>query len=75
MPALLVFAADQGHDIDAIRASHPRLAEVPFDSAQKYMATAHQFVDANGSTVVRLLVKGAPDVLLARAVHHGGALQ
>ena len=72
--ALLVFAAEQGHDIEATRAGHPRLAEVPFDSAHKYMATAHQFVDSNGTTVVRVLVKGAPDVLLAHAVHHGGLL-
>ena len=72
--ALLVLAADQGHDIETTRAGHPRIAEVPFDSAHKYMATAHQFLDANGTTVVRLLVKGAPDVLLARAVHHSGLM-
>jgi Ca2+-transporting ATPase len=40
----------------------PRIAEVPFDSAHKFMATFHHDGDA-----VQLWVKGAPDVLLARA--------
>jgi len=65
--ALLVLAAETQHDIEAIRVTHPRIGEVPFESANKYMATVHQFVDASGHTVVRLLVKGAPDVLFARA--------
>jgi len=39
----------------------PRLAEVPFDSAHKFMATFHRQDDQ-----VHMFVKGAPDVLLAR---------
>ncbi len=72
--ALLVFATNAGIDVASLRADHPRLAEVPFDSANKYMATVHQFVDDNGDTVVRVLAKGAPDVLLARSIHHGGLM-
>jgi Ca2+-transporting ATPase len=72
--ALLVFATQAGTDVEEMRADHPRLAEVPFDSAHKYMATVHQFVDDTGEAVVRVLVKGAPDVLLARAAHHGGLI-
>ena len=65
--ALLVLAAKAGLDVADLRSRHPRLAEVPFDSANKFMATAHEMVTGSGERVVRLLVKGAPDVLLARA--------
>mgnify|MGYP001809657515 CR=1 FL=1 len=43
----------------AIVADWPRLAELPFDSAHKFMATIHQAPDG-----LRLMVKGAPDVVL-----------
>ncbi|MFZ9483809.1 MAG: cation-translocating P-type ATPase, partial [Ilumatobacteraceae bacterium] len=42
--ALVVLAAKGGLDVDDLRARYPRLAEVPFDSANKFMATAHQMV-------------------------------
>jgi P-type Ca2+ transporter type 2C len=42
------------------------VAEVPFDSDYKLMATFHRMQD-DGHEVVRCLVKGAPDVLLARS--------
>lgn len=59
--ALLVLASKAGTDPAAIRAQYPRLAELPFDSAHKFMATAHR----DGSNV-HIFVKGAPDVLLNR---------
>ncbi len=65
--ALVVLAAKGGIHVDELRARHPRLAEVPFDSANKFMATAHDLVDADGDRRVVLYVKGAPDVLLARS--------
>ena len=40
-----------------------RSAEIPFDSAHKFMATFHH--DA-ARTVVQIFIKGAPDVLLER---------
>jgi len=40
----------------------PRIAEIPFDSAHKFMATFH-----HDGERVRMHLKGAPDVLLARA--------
>ncbi len=44
-----------------------RLAEVPFDSANKYMATLHRLAD--GPTLI--LLKGAPDRLLERCDRQG----
>ncbi|OWY61990.1 hypothetical protein B7486_60815, partial [cyanobacterium TDX16] len=57
--ALLVLASERGLDVDTLRRAHPRLGEVPFDSAAKRMATFHAEDGA-----VRELVKGAPDVVL-----------
>ena len=65
--ALVVLAAKGGIDVNEARQRHPRLAEVPFDSANKFMATVHEMITDSGDRVVRLFAKGAPDVLLARA--------
>jgi P-type Ca2+ transporter type 2C len=64
--ALIVLAAKGGLDIAETRASYPRIAEVPFDSDYKFMATFHQMTGAGGKPVVRCYVKGAPDVLISR---------
>ncbi len=60
--ALLVLAAKGGVVHDATVEHSPRIAEIPFDSAHKFMATFHH----DGSHV-RMCLKGAPDVLLMRA--------
>ncbi|MGH9259116.1 MAG: cation-translocating P-type ATPase, partial [Acidimicrobiales bacterium] len=67
--ALVVLAAKLGVDADQTRRAYPRLAEVPFDSEYKFMATFHEMED-RGRQVVRCFVKGAPDVLLARSTHY-----
>ena len=54
--ALLTLAAGAG-----VAEDWPRLAEVPFDSALKFMVTIHRAPDG-----LRLLVKGAPGVVLER---------
>jgi P-type Ca2+ transporter type 2C len=59
--ALLVLAAKAGVSAARVGAELPRIAEIPFDSAHKFMATFHREGDS-----VRVFVKGAPDVLLAR---------
>ena len=64
--ALIVLAAKGGLDIEETRSSYPRIAEVPFDSDYKFMATFHQMTGAAGERVVRCYVKGAPDVLISR---------
>src|SRR5262245_48729497 len=64
--ALVVLAAKGGLDVDETRRLYPRVAEVPFDSDYKFMATFHE-LEEDGGKVVRCYVKGAPDVLLARS--------
>ncbi|NLF32990.1 MAG: HAD-IC family P-type ATPase [Planctomycetes bacterium] len=63
--ALLVAAAKAGMDPDAIRRDVPRLAEVPFSSDRKFMATLHD--DGDQGRIA--LVKGAPDRILGFASH------
>ncbi|HKG50952.1 MAG TPA: cation-transporting P-type ATPase [Actinomycetales bacterium] len=71
--ALVVLAAKLGVDADATRRAYPRLAEVPFDSEYKFMATFHEY-PSDGVPRVIELVKGAPDVVLARCSQAGGPL-
>jgi P-type Ca2+ transporter type 2C len=70
--ALLALAGKGGvsHETSAtaLPTNSPRIAEIPFDSAHKFMATFHR-----DGEQVRMLVKGAPDVLLARAIRFLGA--
>jgi Ca2+-transporting ATPase len=65
--ALIVLAAKGGISVDAAREMYPRIAEVPFDSDYKFMGTFHNMTDEQGKPIVRCFVKGAPDVLIARA--------
>ena len=69
--ALVVLAAKLGVDAEETRRAYPRLAEVPFDSEYKFMATFHR-VTVDGTDVVIELVKGAPDVVIARCSQAGG---
>ena len=63
--ALVVLAAKIGVDAPLTRRTYPRVAEVPFDSAYKFMATFHH-LQIDGTTRFVELVKGGPDVVLAR---------
>src|SRR4029079_10021257 len=66
--ALVVLASKGGVDPVLTRERYPRIAEVPFDAAYKFMATFHKMTDDTGKEVIRCYVKGAPDQLRARAV-------
>jgi P-type Ca2+ transporter type 2C len=68
--ALVVLGEKGGLDIGATRERYPRVAELPFDTAYKLMATFHRMADEAGADVIRCFVKGAPDQLLARAWSH-----
>jgi len=69
--ALVVLAAKLGVDAEETRRAYPRLAEVPFDSDYKFMATFHR-VPFDGQERVVQLVKGGPDVVLSRCTLAGG---
>ncbi|ULE32268.1 calcium-translocating P-type ATPase, PMCA-type [Mycobacterium sp. IDR2000157661] len=64
--ALVVLAEKGGIDVEGARKSHPRVAQVPFDSDYKFMATFHR-ADDGGPESHRCFVKGAPGVLLELA--------
>jgi P-type Ca2+ transporter type 2C len=65
--ALMVLAEKGGINLAGAKEKYPRIAEVPFDSEYKFMATFHHMTDHQGKPVVRACIKGAPDVLIARA--------
>ena len=78
--ALVVLAEKGGIDAEGARGSHPRVAEVPFDSDYKFMATFNQvpeepytqvpqepYTGAVAGTELFLFAKGAPGVLLERS--------
>jgi Ca2+-transporting ATPase len=64
--ALLVVARKAGIDVDGTRRDAERLAEVPFSSSTKYMATLHP-VGADTGRVA--YVKGAPERILEFCSH------
>ena len=76
--ALIVLAEKGRIHVDSAREMYPRVAEVPFDSEYKFMATFHEMKDDSGNDVIRCFVKGAPDVLISRGGHYwqpGGPTQ
>ena len=62
--ALLVLAAKGGLDTEGLRQDLARIDEVPFDSSTKFMATLHPQAENRSKSL--LVVKGAPDVVIAR---------
>ncbi len=71
--ALVVLAAKIGVDAQETRRQYPRVAEVPFDSADELRATFH-LAPRRETDRLAEAVKGAPDVVLDRcayALWHG----
>jgi P-type Ca2+ transporter type 2C len=76
--AFVVLAAKMGADAEQTREAVPRLAEVPFDSEYKFMATFHDRPELLAGGIITqphfASVKGAPDVVVQRcasALWHG----
>ena len=65
--ALVDAALADGLDKNALERELPRAAELPFDSERKLMSTVHPLPGQPGR--FRVMVKGAPDVLLSRSTH------
>jgi P-type Ca2+ transporter type 2C len=71
--AFVVLAAKMDVDAGETREAIPRLAEVPFDSEYKFMATFHDRPDWGAGGILRqphfATVKGAPDVVVDHCSH------
>jgi calcium-translocating P-type ATPase len=67
--ALLLAAARAGLDPATLRREWPRLDEIPFDAAHRFMASLHR--ESAGEAV--LYVKGAPEQVLAMSALQEGA--
>jgi P-type Ca2+ transporter type 2C len=67
--ALLAAATDAGIDVERMRREWPRRSEQPFDPATRLMATWNDMPSGQ----VALLVKGAPDAVLALCRDRGTA--
>ena len=63
--ALVEYVQRQGASVEQLRRQHPRVDELPFSSARKLMSTVNR---TDGRQ--RLMVKGAPDVLVERCTHY-----
>ena len=61
--AFVDIALKEGLNKNELETLLPRVAELPFDSERKLMSTLHQ-----DGEQVRVMVKGAPDVLLGRCL-------
>src|SRR5262245_2514990 len=62
--ALIVAARKAGLEDGMLDARFTRIAEIPFSSGRKLMSTVHR--DAEREERLRIVSKGAPDILLAR---------
>ena len=58
--ALVSLGLKAGHDADKLAQEHPRIDEIPFDAAHRYMATLHRCPEQGACAYV----KGAPERLL-----------
>lgn len=69
--ALVSAALERGLDKNDLERELPRRAELPFDSERKLMSTVHALPGGG----FRVMVKGAPDVLLRRCMAGPGLTQ
>ena len=65
--ALLLWLFDHGHDYRLLREGITHLAEIPFSTERKYMATLVESGVMEGKRV--LYVKGAPEIVLGMSEH------
>ena len=65
--ALVVLAAKMGVDAEQMRRTYPRIAEVPFDSAYKFMATFHHLPLEGQEHFVEIVKDARTDVQDANA--------
>ncbi|WP_303761288.1 HAD-IC family P-type ATPase [Sphingobium yanoikuyae] len=61
--ALVALAMKAGLSADHVRDEWPRIDEIPFDAAYRFMATLHRAPDGSSA----IFIKGAPEAVLAMA--------
>ncbi len=66
--ALVVVAEKTGLAVEEVRDRFRRLDAIPFESENQFMATLH------AQDVERIVIKGAPEVVLSRCVDQAGAM-
>jgi sodium/potassium-transporting ATPase subunit alpha len=54
--------------VDSWRDANPKLVEIPFNSTNKYQLSIHEPADGNGRLL--LVIKGAPERIVARCATH-----
>lgn len=59
--ALVALAMKAGLSADHVRDEWPRIDEIPFDAAYRFMATLHRAPDGSSA----IFIKGAPEAILA----------
>ncbi|WP_375186709.1 HAD-IC family P-type ATPase [Sphingobium yanoikuyae] len=59
--ALVALAMKAGLSADHVRGEWPRIDEIPFDAAYRFMATLHRAPDGSSA----IFIKGAPEAVLA----------
>ncbi|WP_367349147.1 HAD-IC family P-type ATPase [Sphingobium yanoikuyae] len=59
--ALVALAMKAGLSADHVRDEWPRIDEIPFDAAYRFMATLHRALDGSSA----IFIKGAPEAVLA----------
>lgn len=62
--ALLKFVQQEGQDVKDLRRRFPKIAEIPFSSEKRLMATAHIWEKNEGEAEVLVFAKGAPEELI-----------
>ena len=65
--ALITLAKSAGFDEEVLRETHPRVHEIPFDPAQKFMITVHK---QEGKKTLTAHLKGAPEKVLEKCTHY-----
>lgn len=66
--ALVIAAEKAGRNVETLRRTSPRLDVIPFESENPFMASLHRTPEGR-----RLLLKGAPEVVVSRCVRKDGA--
>jgi sodium/potassium-transporting ATPase subunit alpha len=55
--------------VDPVRAAHPKVVEMPFNSTNKYQVSVHEARDHGPDAEYLIVMKGAPERIVSRCSH------